>query len=228
MPTQLYPNRGLFFQPSRRPTQFVGCLHQPSPSPLPGYPPHLSVSFPYWVSENGVVALSHFRDNMLVATSAPDSPTHPVVQTVCNLLTEAWHLDVRVPGDPCSHSCHSRPVTTLGINMVRTDASWGQAYLHLCALSVTWDLRGASPLLLPLVSFLVSPTAPGGCPQRCPPTTPQASGVHIGPLSAPKQTPCAKATMNVPNGSKQANKQAAARTRKWAKIVTPSWCFGLG
>ena len=50
--------------------------------------------FPYWESPQGINALCQFRDNILIATTNPDTTSHPIVSTVCSLLGEAWNPDV--------------------------------------------------------------------------------------------------------------------------------------
>ena len=42
--------------------------------------------FPYWESPQGITGLCQFRDNILIATTYPDTASHPIVSTVCNLL----------------------------------------------------------------------------------------------------------------------------------------------
>ena len=56
-------------------------------------------------------------------------------------------------GDPCTHSCHQHSVTALGFNLVRDQGGQGLAYLHSSALTTTWDLRGATPLITPNSSY---------------------------------------------------------------------------
>ena len=49
----------------------------------------LSVSpegFPCWRNPHGTVALCQFRDNILIATTFPDSPRTHIVETVCKIL----------------------------------------------------------------------------------------------------------------------------------------------
>ena len=114
--------------------------------------------FPYWESPQGITALCQFRDNILIATTYPDTTSHPIVSTVCNLLGEAWNLDVLCecmsgPGDPCKHHCHSASTTALGFDMIRGKTGKGLAYLHPSALSSTWSLKSAPPLLSPASAY---------------------------------------------------------------------------
>ena len=114
--------------------------------------------FPYWESPQGITTLCQFGDNILIATTYPDTASHPIVSTVCNLLGEAWKLDVLCecmsgPGDPCKHHCHSASTTALGFDMIRGNTGKGLAYLHPSALSSTWSLKSAPPLLSPARAY---------------------------------------------------------------------------
>ena len=114
--------------------------------------------FPYWESPQGITALCQFRDNILIATTTPDTEAHPIIAIVCNLLGEAWGLDVLCecmsgPGDACKHSYHSASTTALGFDMIRGETGKGLAYLHPSALSSTWSLKSAPPLLSPACAY---------------------------------------------------------------------------
>ena len=44
--------------------------------------------FPYWENSHGRVSMQQFRDNILVASSYPDSPQVQLIQTICNILRQ--------------------------------------------------------------------------------------------------------------------------------------------
>ena len=152
MSPRLHSNGRFFFSPGSRPAQPVAGVYEPPPATPPGLPHCFEAGFPYWESPQGITALCQFRDNILIATTNPDTPSHPIVSIVCSLLGEAWGLDVLCecmsgPGDTCKHRCHSASTTALGFDMIRGETGKGLAYLHPSALSSTWSLKSAPPLL---------------------------------------------------------------------------------
>ena len=48
----------------------------------------------YWESSAGIVSLCQFRDNILIASTFPDTPATPIVQQVCDVLSACWNLHV--------------------------------------------------------------------------------------------------------------------------------------
>ena len=93
----VYNNRHLFRQ--------LGTLHI------------FESGFPFWDTPHGIITLCHFRDNILFASTYKDSPSTPIIQTVCDILRTSWNLHVLCdcmsnPGHPCLHACH-KPATAL-------------------------------------------------------------------------------------------------------------------
>ena len=50
--------------------------------------------FVYWENSRGKVSLQQFRDNILVASTYPDSPHTAFIHTVQNIPRQAWALRV--------------------------------------------------------------------------------------------------------------------------------------
>ena len=62
--------------------------------------------FVYWVTPWGNLSPCQFHDNILMATSFPDSPHVAIVSKVCCTLRTAWNLKVLCPcDDHCTHQC---------------------------------------------------------------------------------------------------------------------------
>ena len=69
-----------------------------------------------------------------MASTFKDSPSCPIIQTVCNILHSSWNLHVLCecmsnPGDPCSHACHKPATVAVGDALVRHHSGMGVAYL---------------------------------------------------------------------------------------------------
>ena len=93
---------------------------------------HISESrFPFWETPHGITTHCQFQDNILVASTYKDSPSTPIIQTVCDILRSSWNLHVLCdcmskPGDPCLHACHKPAIVALGYALVRHHSSMGQ------------------------------------------------------------------------------------------------------
>ena len=61
--------------------------------------------FLFWRTTKGVMTMCQFRDNILVASSYPDSERVRLIQTVCGLLGKAWDLKVLCDCQPDSPTC---------------------------------------------------------------------------------------------------------------------------
>ena len=57
-----------------------------------------------WESSEGIVSLCQFRDNVLIASTFPDTPATPIVQPVCAILGACWDLHV------CATVCDIRVI----------------------------------------------------------------------------------------------------------------------
>ena len=110
--------------------------------------------FPFWETPHGIITLCQFRDNILVASTYKDSPSTPIIQTVCNILRSSWNQHVLCdcmsnPGDPCLHACHKRATMALGYALVCHHSGMGVAYLQPIALDSASNLKLGPPLLSP-------------------------------------------------------------------------------
>ena len=67
--------------------------------------------------------MGQFRDNILIASSYPDSAHTQVVHKICGMLGKAWALrvlcDCQSEHTQCQGTCHSSCVTAMGFCMVR-------------------------------------------------------------------------------------------------------------
>ena len=79
-------------------------------------------SFPYWVNHLGTVSLCQFRDNILVASSYPDSQHTRFIHNICNISGKAGNLRVlcqcQSTHAQCQGTCHTACTTAMGFCMV--------------------------------------------------------------------------------------------------------------
>ena len=109
--------------------------------------------FIYWDTPWGALTLCQFRDNILLATSFPDSPSIRVVQRVCDILQRCWSLRVLCPcDDQCTHRCLQRSTVAMGFCMVCGENDTHTAYAHPSSLDSTWALKLGPPLMTPCMS----------------------------------------------------------------------------
>ena len=78
----------------------------------------------YWENPLGRVSLWQIRDNVLVASSYPDSPQTRLIETVCDILQQCWSLRVLCEcatptSNACTYSCHGTSVHAVGYSLVR-------------------------------------------------------------------------------------------------------------
>ena len=124
---------------------------------------HISDSgIPFWESPYRIITLCQFRGNILVASKFTDSPSTPIIQTVCDILHSSWNVHVlcecmSAPGDPCLHTCHTPSTVALGYALVRHNSGMGVAYLQPNALDCEWILKSTPP---PPVTIPVVPRIP--------------------------------------------------------------------
>ena len=110
--------------------------------------------FPYWVNASGIIPLCQFQDNILIATSYPDSPTERIVDTVCRILESSWDLAVlcdcrKQQTDPYRFTCHRHMCSAPGYSLIRGDLGDGTVHAQPSALIETWDLKLGPPLIAP-------------------------------------------------------------------------------
>ena len=97
--------------------------------------------------------MCQFRDNILVASSYPDSHRVELIHIVCKLLGSAWNLKVLCDCQPehptCQFTCLKTHTTAMGFCLVRAPGGEGLVYLHPNALTASWELKQGEPLKLP-------------------------------------------------------------------------------
>ena len=106
--------------------------------------------FAYWTNEHGAVALCRFKDNILIATSYPDSPTTRVVELICRILESSWGLAVlcdcrQKQADVCNTTCHGTSCVALGYSLHRGAQAGGTAFVQPSALNSQWSLKLPPP-----------------------------------------------------------------------------------
>ena len=105
--------------------------------------------YPIWVSSTSrVIALAHFKDNILVAAKGPGASW--AMCDVCLLLQHAWSLRVLYPCindhvSDCRLCCMTGELYALGIAM-DWRRGWGTVYVHPSALTSSWQLKQGAPL----------------------------------------------------------------------------------
>ena len=73
----------------------------------------------YWETEWGVLSLCQFTDNILLATSFPNSPRRAIVRQVCSILQTAWKRRVLCPCDEVrTHNCLKDSASAMGYTLV--------------------------------------------------------------------------------------------------------------
>ena len=108
--------------------------------------------FPYWESEF-TTALCQFRDNIMVASTAPPNAHSVIVSRVIQVLERAWGLLVKCDcGDVCTNQCLSHVVHAMGTCMVRNEEGTGAAHSHPSSLKPDWSLRLGPPLVSPTLA----------------------------------------------------------------------------
>ena len=112
---------------------------------------HISESgFVYWINELGTVSLCQFRDNILVASTYPDSPRTQLIHQICGILHECWGLRVVCDcGDVCQGSCLKQSTTAMGYGLHRGTDGKGLAHLHPSSVSDIWTPKLGPPLCTP-------------------------------------------------------------------------------
>ena len=106
--------------------------------------------FAYWDTPWGVLSLRQFRDNVLMATSFPDSPDIGIVAHIRSLLHTAWNLRVLCPcDDNCTHTCLQSHMTAMVYTMVCSDTHPHTAFVHPSSLTDTWAIKLGPPWSLP-------------------------------------------------------------------------------
>ena len=108
--------------------------------------------FPYWLNAPGVIPLCQLRDNILIASSYPDSPQERIIDTVCRILESSWELAMlcdccQRQTDTCKFTCHGSTCSALGYSLIRGESGDGTVYAQPSALTMTWDLK-LGPLLI--------------------------------------------------------------------------------
>ena len=103
--------------------------------------------FPFRRNAQGIVALCQFRDNIMITTNYPDSPSTHIVQTVCPILETAWNLAVLCDSrqqetDPCRYMCRTSHCAALGFSLHRGATSQGTAHVQPSALDANWKGKG--------------------------------------------------------------------------------------
>ena len=91
--------------------------------------------FIYWENPRGKVSLQQFRDNILIASTYPDSPETALVHIVRGILQQAWGLRVLCDccmsdSDTCRFKCHNTYTQAVGFCLVRGRNGRGSAYTH--------------------------------------------------------------------------------------------------
>ena len=105
--------------------------------------------FVYWETEWGVLSLCQFRDNILLATSFPDTPHRTIVQRVCSILQTAWKLQVLCPCDGvCMHDCLKSDVSAMGYTLLMHSTHQHTAFIQPSSLDSAWKLKLPPPPLL--------------------------------------------------------------------------------
>ena len=102
----------------------------------------------------GKTALCQFKDNILIATSFPDSPQIRVVERVCRILESCWDVAMlcdccQQQSDPCTYACHGRSCVALGYCLVRGEHGNGAVFVQPSALDQHWCLKLGPPLITP-------------------------------------------------------------------------------
>ena len=110
--------------------------------------------FAYWDTPWGVLSLCQFRDNVLMATSFPDSPDIGIVAHIRSLLHTAWNLRVLCPcDDNCTHTCLQSHMTAMGYTMVCSDTHPHTAFVHPSSLTDAWAIKLGPPLVSPSSAY---------------------------------------------------------------------------
>ena len=108
--------------------------------------------FIYWENARGKVSLQQFRDNILVASTYPDSPETALVHKVRGIPQQAWGLRVLCncctsDSDVCRFKCHNTYTQAVGFCLVRGRNGRGSAYTHPSTLDSLWGLKVGPTLL---------------------------------------------------------------------------------
>ena len=88
-----------------------------------GEPRFTESNFPFWATHGGVMTMCQLRDNILVASSYPDSDRVQLIHAVCRLLGSAWNVKVSCDCQPehptCQFTCLETHTMAMGFSLVR-------------------------------------------------------------------------------------------------------------
>ena len=109
--------------------------------------------FVYWVGVH-TIAMCRFRDNILVATDAPQEACAELVEQIRYVLQTAWGLPVVCECISDTQDCYTGhccgPICkAMGMVMMRGQIGTGLAFIEPAALTASWDLKLGPPLLSP-------------------------------------------------------------------------------
>ena len=109
--------------------------------------------FVYWVGKH-TVAMCQFRDNILVATDAPQEACVELVEQRMYVLQTSWGLPVVCEcisdkQDSCTGRCCGPICKAMGMVMVRGQNGTGLAFVEPAGVTGSWDLSLGPPLLSP-------------------------------------------------------------------------------
>ena len=115
--------------------------------------------FAHWTNEHGAAALCQFRDNILTATSYPDSPATRLVELICKVLESSWDLAVlcecrQKQADVCKTTCYGTSCVVLGYSLHQGTQGGGTVFVQPSPLNSQWSLKLAPPLITPNQSHL--------------------------------------------------------------------------
>ena len=86
--------------------------------------------------------MCHFRDNILLASTYPDSPEERLVHRVCAILQECRGLRVVCDCDQsCTYTCLRPEIQAMGYGLYRGSNGQGMAHLQPSSLTPQWALK---------------------------------------------------------------------------------------